>query len=477
MHRTIHHIITIAIAFLLLLPQPANAQTIDDWQEQTTTYFTIIYTPGYADKAKSYAGFVDDIYEDVSVVFNHRPEPPIAIRLYPDEKRYTEVNPLAPKVEGIVAHADFRHREVAVILPATQNQTIEEQQNNVRHELTHIIAAELSDNRLNTGFQEGTAQFVEAFTSSVSVEQKIALLSQAYQQGTLLKWSELDERDTVYENPQISYPETLSVVTFLVETYGLGTYRDFLTVSARSSGYRSALQRAYKTSPANLEAAWQAWLPTYLQGGYRASGGVQYDLSHIRQLLSLGHYAEAQGELEQAITWLQSQQEQEPESEIFSSVLQEADQLLTQSKNGQQAEMLANQARSALLQAEYEQAGNLIAQARASYAAVGDTRQDKVLAAYEERVVRGLDAQANFAEASQLAKLLQFPQARTKADEAAQKFALLGNTPQLQESIKLRRSLDSQQHIAGMALIVLGIVGVAISLFGRWGSLREEEVW
>ncbi|MFN8477278.1 MAG: hypothetical protein U0074_05530 [Kouleothrix sp.] len=48
-----------------------------------------------------------------------------------------------------------------IILSQTARQTPEESGNNVRHELTHIVVAELADDRLSTGFQEGIAQYVE----------------------------------------------------------------------------------------------------------------------------------------------------------------------------------------------------------------------------------------------------------------------------------------------------------------------------
>lgn len=459
-----------ALLLLVLFPQSIRAQDIT-WEERQTESFIILFTPGDEAIADYYAGFVDTIYEDISVTFNHRTETPITMRLYPTYDRYAEVNPLVPRLPGIVAHADFRHREVAIILSETERQTPEEVQNNVRHELTHIVATDLSNNRLNTGFQEGIAQYSEM--PSPSLEKKMRLLAQAYSQNMLLQWSEFDKRDVIYGTPEVSYPQTLSVIAFLVEQHGLSKLRDFLTISARSSGYRSALQRTYGMSPTDLEAAWKAWLPSYIDGGYRTTAIASYDFSYIRQLLDLGNYSEARTELEQVIPWLQSGEDR---PDTAHEALQEAEQLLARSKQGEQAEQLALDTRQALEAANYAQAADLVVQAQNAYAALGDMRQNSVLDLYAERAERGLQAYETLANASKMAHLLQFPQARAAADVAASEFALLGDSLRRDEALALRRSLDSRQHMAGMVLIGLGLIGVVLSFLSS-SVWRDNEVW
>ncbi len=471
---TLIGVIILLVGFLLPLPLPVNAQEDIAWQELQTTYFHILYTPEEQAVADYYAGFVDTVYEDITTIFNHQTEPPITMRLYPSHESYKKVNPLAPNVPGIVAHADFRHREVAVIISATGRQTPEEVQNNVRHELTHIIAAELSGNRLNTGFQEGTAQYLEK--EPPGLEHKMQMLQRGYDEGQLLAWSDLDYRDRVYGRPEMSYPQTLSIVSFLVERYGFSKYRDFVTISARSSGYRSALQRTYEQSPADLEAAWLAWLPSFLQGGYEQNVLESYDFSYARQLLELGRYAEANTELTQAVSWIHTRQEQGELAQPSEEVLHTAESLLAKSEQGMYAQQLANEARTALQQASYAQATILVDAAQIAYAELGDTRQNAVLAHYAVRAERGEQAQAELERAKHLSRALQFPQARRAADTAANDFALLGDTQGFETAISLRQKLDRNQHLAGMILVAFGVVGVGVSLWGRW-SWQEQEVW
>jgi hypothetical protein len=448
--------------------------TQENWQELQTTYFHILYTPGDEAIANHYASFVDSVYDEIAAIFEYETEPPLTLRLYPTEESYAQVNPLAPKLPGIVAHADFRHREVAVIVPVTGNQTPEGVENNVRHELTHIIAAELSGNKLNTGFQEGIAQYLEIYVPEL--EGKVHLLTRASEDDRLLDWSDFEQRGKVYGQPDVSYPQTLSVVAFLVEQYGFEKFIEFLENTEESSGYRSALDNTYGISPADLETAWLEWLPSYLEGGYRHNVISSYDLSHARKLVNAGRYAEAQQELEEAIAWLQSEERVERADDQSDEVLLEAQKLLQRSKDGQYAEQLAAEARAALKRGEYERSQQLINEARVIYASLSDTRQDEVLDAYAARVKRGLQATERLIEATNLARSLQFPEARTAADEAASEFALLGDNQRFEEAVSLLRSMESRQSLAGTLLVALGLMGVVLSLWGRW-FWREEEAW
>ncbi len=457
-----------ALATLFLAPA-AHAQETD-WRERQTSNFAILYTPSDSGEAERYAGFVDTIYDELATIFSHRVQPPITLRLYPTLESYYQVNPAARNLAGVVAHADFRRREVVVVVEQTRNQPASEIPNNIRHELTHIIAADMSGNRLNTGFQEGIAQYLEQSSPDL-LQQKVFLLTQARDQGWLLPWSDFDNRDAIYNNARFTYPQTLSVVAFLVERDGFGKFREFLTISGRSSGYRSALERAYGVSATELEQQWRDWLPSYIAGGYQRNALSSYDLAYPRQLVEQGRYTEAQRELEQAIAWLRQNAATQS-----AETLAEAEQLLERSQSGQRAEDLALASRAALEQADYERASQLIAQARDAYAALGDTRQNEVLDAYAALVARGLSANAQLAQADALARTLRFPQARAAVDAAAAEFAALGDRIRLESALALRQALDTQQRIAGAVLVGLGMLGLGLSLL--LGIFRQSrELW
>jgi hypothetical protein len=457
-------IVALALA-LLLWPSGALAQD-SDWRERQTERFAILYIDGDQATAEHYAGFVDSIYDEIAAVFGHKTRTPVTLRLYPSLERYQEANPLARELTGVVAHADFRRHELVVVLPQTLRQTPEEVQNNIRHELTHLVAAELSDDRLNVGFQEGVAQYVER--PAPELEQRVAALQRAYDGDQLLGWSDLDDRDQVYRNPEVSYPQSLSMVAFLVERFSFAKLREFLTIAARSSGYRSALERAYGATPDDLEQQWRAWLPGYLAGGYKRNALTAYDLSGVEAMLRQGRYADAKTELETAIEWLRTTEQDD--------VLAQAQQLLASSNAGLAAEDLASQARAALDAADYERAADLVAQARTAYAALEDGRQDAVLDAYAARAERGQRAAEVLSQAQAQARALRFPQARQAADQAAAEYLALGDRARAEQALALRGFLDQRQGLVGAVLLVLGILGVGASAIRRF-AVREAEAW
>ena len=464
MRRLLRLFAALALA-LLLFPGGAQAQE-SNWRERRTDRFAILYSDGDEATAEHYAGFVDAIYDEVAAIFGHRTAVPITLKLYPTLERYYEVNPLARGLTGVVAHADFQRHEVVVIVPQTQSQTSDEIQNNVRHELTHIVAAELSDDHLNVGFQEGVAQYVEH--PSRELETKIRLLQHASDTSGLMSWSDLDDRDKVYQNADVSYPQSLSIVAFLVERYSFAKLREMLTITARSSGYRSALERTFEVTPDDLERQWHDWLPSYLAGGYRHNALTAYDLSRAEDLLRQGRYAEAQAELETAIEWLRTTDQ--------PTILQQAQELLERSAAGLQAESLAREARAALEATDYTRGADLVEQAQSAYAALGDTRQNAVLADYAQRAERGKQAAAQLNEATALAEALRYPQARAIADQAAAEYLALGDRARADQALALRAVLDQRQTLFGALLLLLGLVGVATSAVRRV-VVREAEAW
>ena len=295
--------------------EPDDALPLINWQELKTDKFIIVYAEdmeGIAveecscgiGEAEFYAAFVDEIYMDLVAVFEVELETPINLRLFPTEESYYEINPLAEQITGVIAHALNNREEIAIALPRTKRLTEEEIVNNMRHELTHFFASLLSDSKLNTGFQEGIAQYMEK-PNDLTINEP-ALLKVAVENDRLLTWAALDQADQIFKDPQVAYPQTLSIASFLVDRYGFPTFIEFVKANAHEPGYRSALETAYGKSADELEAEWMAYLPEYFNGRWKINIIYAFDLSRVTELVNGGAYSDAEIELVEIIELLES---------------------------------------------------------------------------------------------------------------------------------------------------------------------------
>lgn len=464
----------IVLAFLVLLltaltPSITHAQS-PDWQEKRTTYFSITYVASQTDEADRYGRFVDGIYTDLSAVFSTSIRTPVTLRLYPDERSYVAVNPLAEKITGVIAHATSGkgRREIAIAVVRTQGMSEEMLVNNVRHELTHLIMADLSGDELPVGFQEGIAQYLE---KPIAREQQSAVLRlrQASQANQLLSWADLNAPGGAYSSPAVAYPESLSIVGFLVDRYGFGKFVDFVKATAANPGYRTALETVYSVSADQLEAQWRAYLPDYLNGRYAVNALYAYDLAPARALLDQGTYTAAKEELDRAVYLLRTTGQTER--------LAEAQTLLARAEKGIAAGTTIAEARKALEARDYPRTRELVAQARADYADLGDARRADELRLYEGRALDALLALDQLRLAEGLVRGFRYPEARAAIYGAAQTLGELGDTTGVGLSQQLLAEMDAMQQRAGMALAGLGGLLLVLNIYRRARQPDPQRGW
>lgn len=453
---------TFLIVAALLVPNVVLAQNPDEpalrWREERSTHFAILYPDGEEAEAVRYAAFVDTVYDDLSVLFDHRLETPITLRLYPTLASYEEINPLASEVRGVIAHAQLNRREIAVLVPRTVNLTDEEVVNNIRHELTHLIVGDLSGNRLPTGFHEGIAQYVERPGRDQAA--KVELLRQAHDAGRLLSWSELNAGPTVYQNPEIGYSQAVSIVSYLVDEYGFARFVEFIRALRATSGYRSALQATYGVPADRLERAWLDALPAYLDGRWQVNALWAYDLAPLQALVAEGAYASAESGLEEAIRLLEHSRQ--------TDTLAEARRLLAVSQQGQTAGEAVVAARQALIDGEYAVARAKIALARTIYAELGDRRHEVELDELDAWANDGMDALDRLAAAEAAVRTNRLEQARQLATEAGVTLSTLGHGEGAAQSSAILAAIDRRQRAGALGLMGAGLLGLAANVLLRW---------
>ncbi len=461
----------LAIFVFLLLAPPALAQTPSpkiDWQELKTDHFIIVYAERVEGlsilacacgkkEAQTYANFIDDIYEDLVAVFGVELDTPINLRLFPTEDSYIEVNPIAGQITGVVAHALNNRSEIAIALSRTEQLTDEEIINNMRHELTHFFASLLSDGNLRTGFQEGVAQYLEKPTANAEYDSTI--LQQALEQSRLLSWAELDEAQRVWMDPQVAYPEALSIAAFLIDRYGFPKIIDFIKATATEPGYRSALEKTYGQSADALEKEWLAYLPEYFAGRWQINSVYAYDLGRVTELVDRGAFSDAETELADIVGLLETTDQ--------TDTLATAEQLLARAQQGRAAGALADEARRALLASDYPAAVTAANEAIVAFETLGYLDRIPELQVYVHRAELGQEALAQLEHGAQLLNTLQFFEAEQKIRDATVLLQSLNNQSGAQRGVELLLDLATRQRLLAYAALGIGLLLAAANAVRR----------
>ncbi len=453
-HRWLVWLALSTLLGVLIVPAPLRAQGAT-WHEQRTRSFAVLYPQGAEADANEYAQFVDGVYDEISAVFGYRTPTPVVLRIYPTMELYYEANPLAEQLQGVVAHAHTGRREISVALPQTTGQSSEQIVNNVRHELAHIIATELGNNKLSTAWQEGIAQYVEHPTGELDT--KIQLLDRARANNKLFAWSDINQPNVPYQAPEISYPQTYSMVAFLVQRNGFATLRRFIEATKTTTGYRSALETAYGVSADRLEAEWVAQLPAFVAGGYRQPPTAVFDSTAAEALIARGEYDTAARELEMTQAGLPADA---PERATVAA-------LLGRAEDGQRALTLAAEAKDALARGDYNAAQRAAAQAQPLLAALGQREQADVVGEYAALANEGLRAQQQLDGARRALRTLRISPARAALVQAYTSFTRLGDADGAAAAQQTLATIERTQWLLVIGVLLLAAITVGWNIHRR----------
>ena len=444
----------ILLLCFLALPFRAQAQGAT-LLERRTLQFSLLYPPGSEAVVEQYAQFVDAVYEEASLWWGYRATTPIVLRIYPTLEAYAASNPLAATVPGVIAHAHTGRREISIALPQTAEQTPEEVMNNVRHELTHIIAADVSGGKLTTMWQEGIAQNAEK--PSPELERKMEAMRQIIANDRILPWASLNDRQVAYSQPQISYPESYTIAAFLLRRNGMATFRTFVEAMRQASSYRGALQTAYQTSAEKLEAEWRAQLADFVAEGYKTLPKPSFDFTPAEQEIARGDYGAAMLRLNDLFPQVQAASD--------AAALDTTTGLMTTARNGERATMLAEDAHTALSNGNYADAYTAATAAAPLFDALAQPAQARVARQYAALAQRGTVAAEQLVAAQRMLQRLQITSARTQLAAAYTTFTELGDANRARQA---QATLISVQHAERVLALALVVAALLIALWNVW---------
>ena len=135
----------------------------------------------------------------------------------------------------------------------------------VAHELTHVIINQITSNPYNFipfWLNEGLAVHIQFSQGDLPLQFTTAL-SSAITNNNLISVRSLSDPFSAYaDKADLSYAESVSIVTYLINQYGPTKMKQFLDTFQQGATYDGALQTNYGFDMDGLFTQWKAWVNT-----------------------------------------------------------------------------------------------------------------------------------------------------------------------------------------------------------------------
>ncbi len=465
MRRLFQPTLLLAVSIALLLSPafavPALAQSTEE-KTLTTDYFTIIYPTGEEASAQWYAGFADEVNASVCEMLGNDPLTGLTLHIYATEADYIAANPIAADHAGIMAHAIPGKLEIGVAVERLRQVEPEIARESFRHEMTHIIAGDLSGQNLPIGFQEGFAQYDELSISRAQGSAQV--LRNARDTGLpFLSWYDLNDRYSFSQNPDLAYPQAYSAMAFIAERYGMGEFAMFLGQLKDGNDWTDALQSVYGLSVRRIDREWRNWLPAFLEEGWKTNLLSYYDLSPGVALYEAGHFDDAAAHFTRS-------------EELYTQLgranrAAAALEYLEKAQRAAVAALASSGARRSLESFDYRSAYENAQEAKVTFTELGLATHIESSDQTLQLAAKGMTAVEQLDSARKKAGSLDFMGGRSDARAAGQAFAELGDTTRANQATQLVSELSRYSSYVGYGVLAAGL---AVLLTGAGIGLRRR---
>lgn len=145
-----------------------------------------------------------------------------------------------------------------IILIPVRSDNLEWAKRTLAHEITHLLVREATFGPFGdipTWLNEGLAQYAEGEMEEYQYE----ILNRAIEEDELISVRSLGSGFPADpEQARLAYAQSLSLVSYLVDTYGWSDMREILAIFKEGSTYDNALQKVYSFNISGLEEQWRA---------------------------------------------------------------------------------------------------------------------------------------------------------------------------------------------------------------------------
>jgi hypothetical protein len=293
-------------------------------------------------------------------------------------------------------------------------------------------------------------------------------MRQIIAEDRLLSWRDLNQPGATYADPRVGYPQSLTIVAFLIQRNGMARFREFVEGMKDSSGYRGALEATYGASADTLEREWRAALPQFVTEGYRSGNNrglpTTFDLDPPAQLLVQGDYSGAIRLLRSLIPTIEAAND--------AAALQRARSLLARAETGQRATGLAVDARTALLNGHYEAAIDASRAGQRQFDAIGQSEEVALLLEYEQLARRGITAEDELEQGGLLLRRFRLAEARARLGNAYTTFVELGDQQRATQARTALAFIARGEQVLTALCILAGVALIALSIRRRTAERR-----
>lgn len=224
-----------------------------NWQSITTEPVTLLWYNGSTSFADTLMTAAQQGLERIKDDTGATPQGHVRIYIYASTQDLQGAQLFAPQWEGGVTFQGFN-----IIAIGVSPSELAWGQRAIRHELTHWITGQITFNNYGAGLptwlDEGLATYGEG---SLSPDYQAALNS-AIKNNQLISVRSLSGPfSAIPEQAYISYGESNSIVTFLIQTYEKDKMVQLLNVFHQGSSYDKALEQVYGFDQDGLDALWR----------------------------------------------------------------------------------------------------------------------------------------------------------------------------------------------------------------------------
>lgn len=306
--RSRRRLLFVAVLLILARPTP-DASAIPLVQNQAlmeveTPHFRLQAPPELAEAMDDCVNLVEPAYQSLAAALDSSLPQGLVIRIWSDADTRPGIDPTSAIVAGVAVPRLQPRHVLDLRLPADRRgpalaTAVDE---GLRLLLATQLLSVASEGRIPPGLQLGTARYLQEPGETTTI--LVARLREALSAPPT--WSELNAAGAEYEEPLLHQAWSLSMVHYLLQSHGFGTFNRFVTELRHAEGWRSALSEVYGRDAAQMEAAWRAGLAAYANGGWQEHLLYRIDLRRVTSRLEAGDYRGAAAQLRGAMGFLAS---------------------------------------------------------------------------------------------------------------------------------------------------------------------------